>query len=52
MNHRNHRHFGDWVFYNGYSDAGYYLSAKFVQFICEYVDFNQVISFDIEKVKV
>lgn len=51
MNHQNQRYFGDWVFYNGYSDAGYYLSAKFVQFICEYVDFNQVISFDIEKVK-
>jgi hypothetical protein len=51
MNNQNQRYFGDWVLYNNYSDAGYYLGAKLIQFICKYIDFNEVISFSIDEVK-
>lgn len=51
MKNQNQRYFGDWVLYNNYSDAGYYLGAKLIQHICEYIDFNEVISFCIEEVK-
>jgi coproporphyrinogen III oxidase-like Fe-S oxidoreductase len=51
MNNQNKRYFGDWVLYNNHSDAGYYLGAKLIQFICKYIDFNEVISFSIDEVK-
>lgn len=51
MNKSNQRYFGDWVSYNGYSDAGYYLGARFIQFICQYENFMDILSFDIDDVK-
>ncbi|QLY40613.1 hypothetical protein HF295_07050 [Hujiaoplasma nucleasis] len=51
MNSQNQRYFGDWVYYNKHNDAGYYLGAKFVQFILLYETFDHIILFNIEKVK-
>ncbi|MFA6648949.1 MAG: hypothetical protein WCS48_02530 [Candidatus Izemoplasmatales bacterium] len=51
MNDQNQRYFGDWVLYNSYSDAGYYLGAKLIQYIRKYIDFNEIISFSINEVK-
>lgn len=48
---KNQRYFGDWVSYNGYTDAGYYLGARFVQFILKNNTFDEIINFDIEQVK-
>lgn len=44
------RYFGDWVSYQGHSDVGYYLGCKFVRFILSGYDFDDIISFDIDKV--
>lgn len=51
MNDQNQRYFGDWVFYDKHFDAGYYLGAKLILFICEFIEFDKVISFGIEEVK-
>ena len=51
MTFENQRYFGDWVYYEGYSDVGYYLGAKFVQYICEQYNFDEILSFEIQKVK-
>lgn len=51
MTSNNQRYFGDWVTYKGYSDVGYYLGTKFVQFICKDYTFDDILSFDIEKVE-
>lgn len=51
MNLQNQRYFGDWILYNDYSDAGYYLGAKLIQHICEHVEFEKVILFGIDGVK-
>ena len=47
MSFENQRYFGDWVFYNEHSDVGYYLGAKFVQFLCLKYSFDDVLSLDI-----
>ncbi|MGX7107996.1 hypothetical protein [Facklamia miroungae] len=47
----NQIYFGDWVSYRGRPDCGYYLGARFVQFICSRYHFNQVIQFDLDQVK-
>lgn len=47
MTFDNQRYFGDWVYYNGYSDTGYYLGTKFTQYICKQYDFDDILSFDI-----
>lgn len=51
MSFENQRYFGDWVFYNGHSDVGYYLGAKFVQFLCAKFQFDEVLSLDINVVE-
>ena len=51
MTFENQRYFGDWVTYKEYSDVGYYLGAKFVQFICNIYEFDDILSFDIEDVE-
>lgn len=43
----NQRYFGDWVYYNEHNDVGYYLGAKFVQFICSKYQFDDILSFNI-----
>lgn len=47
MTYDNQRYFGDWVYYDGYSDTGYYLGTKFTQYICKQYDFDDILSFDI-----
>ena len=45
------RYFGDWVDYNGRGDVGYYLGARFVRYILSEYDFDEIVCFDIAKVK-
>lgn len=47
----NQKYFGDWVYYNGHSDVGYYLGTKFVQFICNKYKFDDILSFEIDIVE-
>ena len=51
MTFENQRYFGDWVYYNEHNDVGYYLGARFVQFICKKYQFDDILSFDIELVE-
>lgn len=51
MTFENQKYFGDWVKYNNYSDVGYYLGDKFVQFICIHYDFDAILSFHIDTVE-
>ena len=51
MSFANQRYFGDWINYNGYGDVGYYLGCRFVRYILSVYDFDEIISFDIDKVK-
>lgn len=50
MNMQNQRYFGDWANYFGYGDVGYYLGARFVHFLLERYEFDELINFDIDKV--
>ena len=45
------RYFGDWVFYNGYCDAGYFLGEKFVNYLCLKKEFNDILDLSIEEIK-
>lgn len=51
MTYSNQRYFGDWVSYYGYGDVGYYLGAKFVQYVMGYHKFDDIITWDIKEVK-
>lgn len=42
----NQRYFGDWTNYYGYGDVGYYLGAKFVDYLANKYDFDQLINLD------
>lgn len=48
MELQNQRYFGDWVDYFGRSDVGYYLGARFVHYLLEKYEFNDIIDFDID----
>lgn len=45
------RYFGDWVFYNGYCDAGYFLGEKFVNYLCLKKEFNDILDLSIEEIR-
>lgn len=45
------RYFWDWRDYNGHSDVGYYLGARFIQYINKTHTFEEIISFDLSNVK-
>ena len=51
MDHSNQRYFGDWVRFEGYGDTGYYLGTKFVRFLLENDSFDNLILYDINKIK-
>jgi len=51
MTFDNQRYFGDWVHYKEHCDVGYYLGARFVRFILEKDEFDNIISYDIDEVK-
>lgn len=51
MSYGSQRYFGDWVRYKGHGDVGYYLGSRFVQWINQRYKFDEMICFDIIKVK-
>lgn len=51
MTFENQRYFGDWVSYNGKGNVGYYLGTKFIHYLNEKYKFEDILSFDINKVK-
>ena len=51
MTFEKQRYFGDWIYYNEHNDVGYYLGARFVQFICCKYQFDDILSFDIKLVE-
>lgn len=51
MSFSNQRYFGDWVYYQGKSDVGYYLGARFVQIICRKFLFADILGFSLKQVK-
>ncbi|MGI5900630.1 MAG: hypothetical protein ACOX8S_12075 [Christensenellales bacterium] len=51
MTSGNQRYFGDWVRYNGQSDVGYYLGARFVQWLNKRYTFDEMIHFDISIIR-
>ena len=48
----NQRYFGDWVSYNGQSDVGYYLGARFVQWLNKRYTFDEMIHLDVSIIRV
>lgn len=44
MTRQNQRYFGDWVSYHGRGDVGYYLGTKFVHYLCDKYQFEQMIN--------
>lgn len=50
MTRFNQKYFGDWVNYHGRGDVGYYLGAKFVQYLCGKYDFEQLIKVEIDDI--
>ena len=51
MDRSNQRYFGDWVRFEGHPDTGYYLGARFIQFILRQDTFDHVISYDMPTVR-
>lgn len=51
MTRENQRYFGDWVSFEGRSDVGYYLGTLFVRYLLRSACFDEVIKYDIHKVK-
>ena len=45
------RYFGDWVSFEGYGDTGYYLGTRFVRFLMRSDDFDDIIRYDIARVR-
>lgn len=50
MTRFNQKYFGDWVDYYGRSDIGYFLGAKFVQYLCDRMEFEQLIKLGIDEI--
>ncbi|MCM1254286.1 MAG: hypothetical protein NC321_15825 [Clostridium sp.] len=51
MTFANQRYFGDWVMYDGHCDVGYYLGCRFVRCILSMYELDEIICFDIDRVK-
>ncbi len=51
MTRANQRYFGDWADYRGKGDVGYYLGCRFVRYILGSCAFDEVIGFDIGRVR-
>ena len=45
------RYFGDWVSFEGHGDTGYYLGARFVRYLLESDSFDNIILYDMDRVK-
>jgi len=50
MNPSNQRYFGDWVTYDGFGDAGYYLGAKFIDYLLKKYPFDDLLKMNIDAV--
>ncbi|MBQ2954435.1 MAG: hypothetical protein IJE07_12960 [Clostridia bacterium] len=46
MTRATQRWFGDWARYEGHGDVGYYLGARFVDFICRERAFDEILALD------
>ena len=51
MTRATRRWFGDWARYGGHGDVGYYLGARFVDFICRERAFDDILALDDEAVE-
>lgn len=51
MTEKNQRYFGDWVSFEGQPDTGYYLGALFVRHLLRHDSFDEIIKYDIQKVR-
>jgi len=46
MTRQNQRYFGDWCRYHGNGDVGYYLGARFIQYLVKEHPFDKLIAYD------
>ena len=51
MNRKTQRYFGDRVTFQDHADTGYYLGARFVQFLLKQETFDEIIGYDIPQVQ-
>ena len=51
MTRENQRYFGDWAFFNGRPDVGYYLGARLVRFAMRQTAFDDLLCWTIDDVK-
>ncbi len=47
MTRQNQRYFGDWCRYHGNGDVGYYLGARFIQYLVKEHSFDDLITYDL-----
>ena len=50
MTRQNQRYFGDWCNYHGKGDVGYYLGARFIQYVVKTHSLEQMIKYEFDKV--
>ena len=50
MTKQNQRYFGDWCRYHGKGDVGYYLGARFIQYLVKEHSFDDLIIYDLPMV--
>ena len=50
MTKQNQRYFGDWCRYHGKGDVGYYLGARFIQYLVKEHSFDDLITNDLPRV--
>ena len=47
MTRQNQRYFGDWCRYHGNGDVGYYLGARYIQYLVKEHSFDDLITYDL-----
>lgn len=50
MTRQNQRYFGDWCNYHGKGDVGYYLGARFIQYVVKKHSLEQMIKYEFDEV--
>ena len=51
MTPENQRYFGDWVSFDGYGDVGYHLGTDLVRYLLKEESFDDVINYDLDKIR-
>lgn len=51
MTPENQRYFGDWVSFDGYGDVGCYLGTDLVRYLLKEESFDDVINYDLDKIR-